>query len=272
MMPLFGWALVAVGIVAAEAAISAWLKRPLYGLRETEVGLALTFGWGVGGIVTAGLSAGAIAFCYGLRIFNPTHSVGWFIAAFVCGDFVYYFWHVMSHKLRWMWATHAAHHTAHRLNVLSSVRQGWTDAAGTWLTWAPLGFLGFTPTDMDFYFTVLLVWEAFTHNEWMPALGPLEYIFITPSNHRVHHSLAPEHWDRNYGGVLCIWDRLFGTYAAEGATPITEFGLVGLDRDAGPIETVLYGWKEWFAHLSKGWAGSGVSGSLQGHGAETLKG
>ena len=73
-------------------------------------------------------------------------------------------------------------------------------------------------------------------------LGPLEWFVATPSNHRVHHSLQTEHFDRNFGGVLIIWDRLFGTYVAEGARPLQHFGLAEIRPDAGPWEIVTHGW------------------------------
>jgi len=245
-MPEFGWALVAGALIVLEAGVGWWFKRPLYGLLDSEVGLALTVGWAVGAIATAGLSAVTIAFCFQHRLITQHQPLLTLALVILAGDFVYYWWHWASHHVGWLWATHSVHHTAPRMNVLASVRQSWTDiVSGTWLVWAPLGFLGFSPKMVAVYFTTLLVWEAATHNEWSPRLGFLEWVLVTPSNHRVHHSLREDHWNRNYGGILVVWDRLFGTYTSEGAERIRSFGLVGVDDTAGPLEIVLRGWREW---------------------------
>jgi sterol desaturase/sphingolipid hydroxylase (fatty acid hydroxylase superfamily) len=233
-------------LILAEAIGGRLFGRPLYGLRDTEVSLGLVAGWALGAVATAGLSAAAIGFCFQHRL--ATASATWigFAAAIVAADLVYYLWHRASHRVGWLWATHMAHHTAPRMNVLASVRQGWTDiVSGTWLVWAPLGFLGLSPAMVATYFVVLFLWEAATHNEWVPRLGPLEWVFVTPSNHRIHHSLQAAHWNRNYGGVLILWDRMFGTYVAEGPEPVRAFGLAGIDDGAGPVGIVLRGWREW---------------------------
>lgn len=124
------------------------------------------------------------------------------------------------------------------------MRQGWTDfLTGTWFIFGPLGLLGFTPGECLVYFGVLHVWQLLAHNEWMGKLGPLEWFAITPSNHRVHHSLKAEHVDRNFGGLLIVWDRLFGTFADEGETRLNAFGIAGgPPPGSGVLDVVLWGW------------------------------
>jgi sterol desaturase/sphingolipid hydroxylase (fatty acid hydroxylase superfamily) len=226
------WIIIAVSLMGLEAGLSWRLGRPLYAWRETEVSLGLALGWALAAMATGGLSLWIIDFGY-------QHAL-------------YYAWHRLSHALRWMWATHFVHHTAGRLNMLASIRQGWTDpVSGTWLTFAPLGLMGFSPETCSIYFTVLLVVQAFVHNEWCPRLGPIEWAFVTPSHHRVHHSLRQEHWDRNFGGVLIIWDRLFGTYAPEGER-LTEFGHDSFDPKAtNPVEIATREWRHMARDLAR---------------------
>jgi sterol desaturase/sphingolipid hydroxylase (fatty acid hydroxylase superfamily) len=125
------------------------------------------------------------------------------------------------------------------------VRQGWTDVvSGTWLSWIGLGFLGFSPIQTAPYFGLLLIVQAVVHNEWVPKLGPLEWVFVTPSHHRVHHSLDAAHIDRNFGGVLIVWDRLFGTFSVEGPSVIHDFGLAGFNSDASnPVDIATREWR-----------------------------
>jgi sterol desaturase/sphingolipid hydroxylase (fatty acid hydroxylase superfamily) len=245
--PELGWIALAVGLIVLEAILTRRLGRPTYEARETEVSLGLAFGWLLGGLLTTMLAMGVIAFGYAHRIAELGSGPLGLALCILLADFIYYWWHRLSHRWRWLWATHFVHHTAGRLNILASIRQGWTDAlSGTWLSWAPLGFLGFPPQAVAVYFTVLLVWEAAIHNEWAGRLGPLEWVLATPSNHRVHHSMEARHLDRNFGGLLVIWDRLFGTYAPEGGRA-TRFGVAGFEAaDHGPLSTAFHEWRRPF--------------------------
>jgi sterol desaturase/sphingolipid hydroxylase (fatty acid hydroxylase superfamily) len=240
---------VLVVLMLAEAAAGRWwLRRPLYGLRDTEVGLALTIGWLIGSAAPTLLGAAAFAFCYAHRLVTLPFNAFTLVLFVLVADLIDYGFHRASHRLGWLWATHCVHHTAPRMNALASARQGWTDIlTGAWLALAPLALLGFPPAALVIYAAVVTVWEALRHNEWTPQLGPLEWILATPSSHRVHHSLKSAHLNRNYGSLLIVWDRLFGTYVAEGELPIRAFGLAGIDDSAGPVWIAFHGWREWAA-------------------------
>jgi sterol desaturase/sphingolipid hydroxylase (fatty acid hydroxylase superfamily) len=231
--------------VAVEALIGWRLRRNLYELRDSELSLGLATGWIASGLLGGTLSALAIAFGYRHRVMDLGALAAAPVLVIILADIFYYSWHRLSHRLRWLWASHFAHHTAKRLNILASVRQGWTDViSGTWLSWIGLGFLGFSPIQTAPYFVLLLIWQASVHNEWVPKLGPLEWVFVTPSHHRVHHSLEQAHVDRNFGGVLIIWDRLFGSFAAEGPAVIHDFGLAGFNSDASnPVDIATREWR-----------------------------
>jgi sterol desaturase/sphingolipid hydroxylase (fatty acid hydroxylase superfamily) len=234
--------------IALEAIASWRLNGRLYEWRDSELSLGLAFGWLISGVIGGALAALTITFGYQHRIANLGGSPWGGVLVIVLADFIYYAWHRLNHAWPWMWASHFPHHTAKRLNILASVRQGWTDViSGTWLFWASLGFLGFTPLQTGLYFAVLTIWQAAVHVEWAPKLGPLEWLFVTPSHHRVHHSLEPAHIDRNFGGVLIVWDRLFGTLAVEGPEPIARFGLAGFDADrSNPIDIATREWRAMF--------------------------
>jgi sterol desaturase/sphingolipid hydroxylase (fatty acid hydroxylase superfamily) len=241
-MLIIGLVLMAVGVEA----VAAWrLRRDLYEVRDSELSLGLALGWVISGAIGAALMAVTIAFGYAHRIFDFGAKPWGALLLIVLADLIYYVWHRLNHRVPWLWASHFPHHTAKRLNVLASIRQGWTDVlSGTWLFWSSLGFLGYTPLETGAYFSLLLVWDACVHSEWAPKLGPLEWVFVTPSHHRVHHSLEPAHVDRNFGGILIVWDRLFGTVAIEGPRRITGFGLAGFDSDRfSPAQIAVREWR-----------------------------
>lgn len=233
------------GAIGLEALIAWRLRAPLYEWRDTEISLGLAAGWAASGIAMAFLTGLADTFTYQHRVLELGQWAGAPILAFLLADLAYYLWHRLSHRWPLMWASHFPHHTAKRINFLASVRQGWTDVfSGTWLTWALLGFLGFSPLQLAPYFIALLLVQLLAHNEWTPRLGVLDWVLVTPSNHRVHHGLDGRCVDKNFGGLLIIWDRLFGTYEAEGAARLHDFGLVGFDADAAsPAAIATHGWR-----------------------------
>lgn len=242
-MSAYLWLAIGGGLMLLEALISWRLGRAVYGVRDTEVSLGLAIGWAVGGVATTALTGLVVGFAHQHAFAGLGE--GWLALPLLLllADLLYYLWHRFSHRWAWLWATHLVHHTAPRMNMLTAFRQGWTDVlSGVWLVWAPLGLLGFSPEQVLIYLNLLLVWSVLMHSEWVPRLGPLDLILATPANHRVHHSLEPAHFDRNFGGVLIIWDRLFGTYVAEGPRPLRRFGLAEIRADAGPWEIVSHGW------------------------------
>ena len=154
------------------------------------------------------------------------HWSGW-AACFVGQEFCYYWYHRAAHRVRWFWCTHAIHHSPNQLNLSAAYRFGWTGKLTGSLAFfmlAPL--LGMPPRVVLMLLSLNLLYQFWVHATWIPRLGPLEWLLNTPSAHRVHHAANTEYRDANYGGVLIIFDRLFGTYVAERADTPCRFGLV----------------------------------------------
>ena len=117
---------------------------------------------------------------------------------------------------------------------------------------APLGLLGFSPAQIGVYYSALLAWSVCTHSEWIPRLGPLEWVLVTPSRHRLHHSPDRAIHDHNYGGLLIVWDILFRSAAREGPQMSHRFGLDDYDaKTQGPVATAFYGWRALIAHWKR---------------------
>jgi sterol desaturase/sphingolipid hydroxylase (fatty acid hydroxylase superfamily) len=136
------------------------------------------------------------------------------VAAFVAYDFCYYWKHRFGHEWRIMWASHIAHHQSEEFNLSTALRQTGTDYIG-FVFYIPLYLAGVPAAAVITVGSLNLIYQFWVHTEHIRRLGPLEWIFVTPSNHRVHHARNPEYIDKNYGGVLIIFDRLFGTYEPE---------------------------------------------------------
>jgi sterol desaturase/sphingolipid hydroxylase (fatty acid hydroxylase superfamily) len=134
-------------------------------------------------------------------------------------DLIWYLYHRASHRVRIMWAGHQAHHNSQRFNYSTALRQKW-NPWGELLFWVPLPLLGVPPWMIFSAFSVNLIFQFFVHTEKVDKLGrPIEFILNTPSHHRVHHASDRDYLDKNYAGILIIWDRLFGTYADETHRP-----------------------------------------------------
>src|SRR5450830_1623335 len=151
---------------------------------------------------------------------------GW-LACFIGQEFCYYWYHRAAHRVRWFWCTHAVHHSPNELNLSAAYRFGWTGRlTGTLLFFMLAPLLGMPPRVILLMLTLNLLYQFWIHAAWIPRLGPLEWILNTPSAHRVHHASNLEYLDGNYGGVLIVFDRLFGTYIPERADLPCRYGLV----------------------------------------------
>lgn len=157
-------------------------------------------------------------------------------ALFLAVEFIYYWQHRAAHHIRWFWAAHSVHHSPTRLNYTSGVRLSWFGVlSGMPLFFLPLIFLGFHPLAVVGTLAANLFYQFFIHTELSPKLGPLEWVLNTPGHHQVHHASNGECLDKNFGGVLIIFDRLFGTFAGPPKTEPIRYGLVGTPVSYNPF-------------------------------------
>lgn len=138
-------------------------------------------------------------------------------------DLLFYGYHRIAHRTRLIWATHQAHHSSEHFNFGTALRQKWNNS-GEVLMWLPLPLLGMPPWMVFVGFSINLVYQFWVHTERIDKLPrSFEYVFNTPSHHRVHHGRDTQYLDKNYGGILIVWDRIFGSYADEVERP--HYGL-----------------------------------------------
>lgn len=191
----------------------------------------------------------------------PLDDVGTWVAGFLLVELAYYAFHRLSHGVRWMWATHAVHHSAEQLTLLSSARLGWTGfISGAWLVYLPLVAAGFDPRLVAGLIAFNLHYQFFLHTEAVGRLGPLEWVLNTPAHHRVHHASNAAYLDRNFGGVLIVFDRLFGSFAAQRPEEPLRYGLVHPVASDNPVVLAL---GEWRALLRAAQAATSWKGRLR---------
>lgn len=181
---------------------------------------------------------------YSLRLFDiPADTIWGLGLLFLAEEFAYYWLHRCGHEIRWLWASHSVHHSPTTITFSGAYRLSITGPiTGLFLFFVPLFVLGFSPLAVAGMFGFNLVYQFWLHTDWIPKLGWFEYIFNTPSHHRVHHATNPEYIDRNYGGVLIIFDRLFGTFAEEKADVPLNYGLLGKEPSLNPLKLFFQEW------------------------------
>ena len=144
-----------------------------------------------------------------------------FLIAFLLVELIYYWYHRWSHEIPFLWAIHHTHHSSQKLNVFTAPRLNWLGKFTSPLFYLPLIFIGFQSIQLVVLLALSLFYQVFLHTEMIKKLGFLEGFFLnTPSAHRVHHASNEQYIDRNYGGTLIIYDKLFGTYTPEGERPV----------------------------------------------------
>jgi sterol desaturase/sphingolipid hydroxylase (fatty acid hydroxylase superfamily) len=163
-------------------------------------------------------------------------------ACFVGQDFLYYWFHRFSHEVNAGWAAHVVHHQSEEYNLTVALRQGALQPAVSWIFYLPLALLGFPPPMFLVVASFNTLYQFWIHTRLVGRLGPLEWVLNTPSHHRVHHARNPRYIDKNHGGTLIVWDRLFGTFAREDAEPV--YGITKPLASFSPVWANLHYWAE----------------------------
>lgn len=196
-----------------------------------------------------GLFVGSIyEFAYWLAPFKFPATAWWSWALlFFIDDFAYYWFHRISHESRLFWNFHVVHHSSEEYNLSVAVRQSWFGGLLHWPFYVPIMLLGFDPWMFIVVHGFNLIYQFWIHTKLVGTLGPLEYFLNTPSHHRVHHAVNEQYLDRNYAGVLIIWDKIFGSYVVEKEEP--RYGIIKPIDSYNPLWINTHAWFEMFAAL-----------------------
>ncbi len=161
---------------------------------------------------------------------------------FLLTDFNYYWFHRVQHEVRALWAIHNVHHSSEEYDLNTGLRLFVFGDFLVWIYFAPMVLIGFDPAQVLLCMLTIFAYAAWMHLNFVGKLGFLENIFVTPSLHRVHHGTNPQYLDKNFGGILIIWDRLLGTHAVE-----HEKVRYGLTKPVGTSDPLQYNLREFIA-------------------------
>jgi sterol desaturase/sphingolipid hydroxylase (fatty acid hydroxylase superfamily) len=196
-------------------------------------------------------------------------------------DFCYYWSHRSHHVVRVLWASHVVHHSSRRFNLSTALRQPWTGVTSA-VFYLPLVALGVSPAQVFFVQSINLVYQFWIHTERIDKMWRwFEYVFNTPSHHRVHHAANGSYLDRNFAGILITWDRAFGTFEPEGIR--CQYGLTKNIGTYNPLRVAFHeyaaiardlaGARTWRERIAYSFAGPGwVASRSNGHGAAEMAG
>ncbi|RUR66529.1 sterol desaturase family protein [Variovorax guangxiensis] len=240
-----------------EGLVQSFVRRRAYDWRAYGASLADAVGRRAVDALGLSIAAPVLAWAHANRVDTISLSTpAAFALLFVGQEFCYYWYHRAAHRVRWFWATHAVHHSPNELTLAAALRLGWTGKlTGTALFFAPLVWLGFPPLAVVATLAANLLYQFWLHAPWMPRLGPLEWVLNTPTHHKVHHASNPEYLDRNYGGVLIVFDRMFGTFAQERDGVQLRYGLTTPLLTHNPLRIAFHEWANLGRDLrrAKGW-------------------
>ena len=232
-----------ITLIIAETIYSTINKLGFYKLNDTLASYGLLTG---NVLVSLATKSGILIFylyLYQFRIFTINNLMGVFLVwltTFVAVDFIYYWFHRCSHRIKFLWAMHMNHHSSEEMNFVVSLRQAWFGPFAKVPFFLIMPLIGFDPIITAIVGVVSTLWGVTGHTQWIKNLGPLEYLFITPSHHRVHHGSNDCYIDKNFGNLLIIWDRMFGTFEKEDEPVI--YGIKDNVKTFNPIKITFMLW------------------------------
>ncbi|GAB2988835.1 sterol desaturase family protein [uncultured Cyclobacterium sp.] len=227
-------------LVFIEWGISLYQKKDTYDKKDFLAASTI-------GLVNVGISALIKAFTFGVALFC-WNIVPWkipatwwsFIFCFFAIDLARYWAHRVTHEQRFWWATHITHHNSAKYNFSVSFRLGWTQHIKI-IFFVPVMLMGFNPFVFFICHQVAVLYQFWIHTEYIKKLPkPIEYFFVTPSHHRVHHGSDEHYLDKNYGSTFIIWDRIFGTFMEEKERP--TYGITKPVTSYNPVYLVFHEW------------------------------
>jgi len=215
-----------------------WYERKdtLTNLYLTTLNILLNLG-------IAGVQLALFHWAFQFKFFSWEKGWGYFLALFLAEDFLYYLLHLVDHYSRFFWAIHVTHHNSENYNLTIGFRSSVFQPLYRMFYFLPLPLLGFEAVDVLFVYQLTQTWGILVHTKSIGKLHRwVEFIFVTPSHHRVHHASNLIYLDKNMGMMLIIWDRIFGTFQEEVPAEVPVYGLTKNPDNRGPFHIIFHEW------------------------------
>ncbi|NRA65985.1 MAG: sterol desaturase family protein [Pseudobacteriovorax sp.] len=270
--------LVIMTMILSEMLINFVKKSNNYDFKDSWVNIIIGLpGSFLTKLLYNGLMFAGFSMAYEFHLFE-LDSGSWFFwpLALILSDFSYYWYHRAGHELRLFWGTHSIHHSSEDYNLSTAIRLSWLENSFRWMFWLPLPLVGVDPLSSMIAYLLVRYYQVWLHTQSISRVPIFEIIFTVPSHHRVHHGTNPQYIDKNYGGCLIIWDKLFGTFEPE-VEPVV-YGVLKPIETYNPVKVnfMEYGslikdvwqaksWSHRFGYLfhKPGWSPEGPGQSLE---------
>jgi alkylglycerol monooxygenase len=232
---LIAWSIPAfVAFMLLEAAIARRRRVKVYRLAVALSDLSCGITSQLFNLLTFTASVAIYAGVYQWRLWDLDPGAGWVWLLGMLGvDLLYYWWHRASHEVNILWAAHVVHHQSEDYNLAVALRQALLTGFTSLPFFLPLALLGVPPIVYGVSKALNTLYQFWIHTELVGRLGPVDRVINTPSNHRVHHAINPQYLDKNYAGILMVWDRVFGSFEPEGERPV--YGITKPLRSLNPL-------------------------------------
>ena len=242
-------------LLIVEAVAGTVMQREIYEVKDAAASVTMGLGNLAADLLAKVVQFSILTYLHRFAIFHIGFQWWAWMLLFFGDEFSYYWFHRVSHECRLFWASHVVHHSSQRYNLSTALRQTWTGSFMSFVFWLWLPIVGFAPVMIMAMKAISLLYQFWIHTELVRSLGPLEAVFNTPSHHRVHHGSNPRYIDRNHGGTLIIWDKLFGTFEPENPADPVRFGLTKNIETYNPVRIAFHEWVEMFrdAWRAPGW-------------------
>ena len=233
---------IVIALILIESLVSSSKKLGYYKRGDSIGTIGLIIGNVIVNLLTKTSILGFYLFLYQYKLFDISSLSLWtqVISTLMVIDFIYYWFHRTSHRVRFFWGIHMNHHSSEEMNFLVSLRQAWFNPLFRVPFFFILPLIGFNPFLTFIVGAASTLWAVIQHTQTIGKLGPLEWVMVTPSAHRVHHGVNEEYLNKNFGNLFIIWDRIFGTYAEEKEAVI--FGLTNNVKTFNPLRITVFSW------------------------------
>ena len=203
-------------LIGIELLVAKMRHLSFYRMNDAIANLSCGIGSQISGIFLKTATFVGYTYLYEHSIWKEENNIATFILLFIGVDFFYYWFHRLAHEVSFLWGSHVVHHQSEEYNLTVALRQAWLQGAFSWVFYLPLAVVGFSPEAFITIASLQTLYQFWIHTKLIDKMHPaIEYIFCTPSHHRVHHGQNPKYIDKNHAGTLIIWDRLFNTFEPE---------------------------------------------------------
>ncbi len=241
-------------IILGEVVLSNSQHRNAYSVRDTVTNIYLLIANSAIDLLFRAVYIGVLVYFFNRQFYHIQNPVAYWVILILLEDFLYYWLHRFDHEVRLFWAVHVTHHSSEHMNFAVGFRSSVFQPLYRFIYFIPLAVIGFKPIDIVFIYSATQIWGILVHTELIDKMGWLEFVFVTPSHHRVHHASNPKYLDKNLGMFLIIWDKIFGTFQEELDEEIyqpVKYGLTTPLNKPNAVSVIFHEWHLIFADLAR---------------------